>query len=281
MNSCPARFPAPVVTRAPTSRHLARAHWLAVIAVAAAGAGVGASVSAQSVPTEVITGGQFTLGAGIVYAPRYEGADEYKARALPLIDYRNGRFFAGVRSGIGYNFSPSAEFEFGPVLTYHFGRDEDDSDRLRGLGDIEGGMDLGVYGRWNLQPFFLSATVKRGISGDAKGTSLRVGAGYATLLSDADRLVFDVSADWADADIMQAYYGITAAQSARSGYASYTADAGIRRYGIGAAWTHSFTPQWFSAIGVAAYRLGSQAADSPIVERRTVPIVTLGLGYRF
>lgn len=32
----------------------------------------------------------FTLGAGVAYVPEYEGSEDYKVSALPVISYRNG-----------------------------------------------------------------------------------------------------------------------------------------------------------------------------------------------
>lgn len=258
-------------------------HSLIALALAAAGMGVAVSAVAQSVDSDgsQATGARFTLGAAAAYAPRYEGSDEYKARGLPLINYRNGRFFAGALGGIGYNFSPSSDLSFGPLLSYRPGRDQDDSDRLRGLGDVDGGADLGGFVRWNLRPFFLHATIKQGIGGDVKGTTAKFGAGYAMSMGPSDRLVFDASVDWADEEIMQAYFGVTPNQSARSGLRIHQADAGVRRFGVGAIWTHSFTPQWFSTVGVAAWRLGDEAAASPITVDRNAGALSAGIGYRF
>lgn len=97
----------------------------------------------------------------------------------------------------------------------------------------------------------------------------------------SDHLVFDASMDWADQEVMQANYGVTAAQAARSGRAAYNASAGVRRYGVGALWPHSFTPQWFSTVGVGVYRLGSDAANRPITVKNTTTLVSAGVGYRF
>jgi outer membrane protein len=227
------------------------------------------------------TDAHFTIGIGAAHVPRYEGADQYKTRALPLINYRNGRFFAGALGGIGYDFSPVADLQFGPILSYRFGRNEDDADRLRGLGDIDGGVDVGAFVRWNLRPFFLHATVKHGVGGDVTGTQLKLGAGYGFAFGPADRMVLDASVDWADKEVMQAYFGVTGVQPSRSGLSRYDAESGVRRYGVGALWTHTFTSQWFSTVGVTAYRLGSPAADSPITLERNASAVSVGVGYRF
>lgn len=266
---------------------------LTVTALAVSLGGYNSQVAAQSVTDEsAVTGTlhassadagagtHLSIGAGAAYLPRYEGSDQYRYRAVPLLNYRNGRFFAGGL-GLGYNVSPIKSLQFGPVLSYRASRYEHASARLRGLGDINGGADVGGYVRWQLRAFSLSATVKRGIGGDAAGTHISLGAGYRMRLSTADRLAFGVSADWADSKIMQAYFGVDALQSARSGLPVYTVGSGLRRYGTSAAWTHSFDRHWFSTVSVSVYRLGNGTANSPIVDSRTGRVAMMLVGYRF
>lgn len=250
------------------------------VALALSGLLAATFANAQTSPAPEASS-HFSVGLGVLHAPEYEGSDEGKTRALPLINYRSGRLFVGTLGGIGYNVSNVPNLEFGPVLSYRFGRDESDSARLQGLGDIDAGADLGGFVRWNLQPFFVHATLKHGLGGDASGTQLRLGAGYGLALGPVDRVVFDASMEWADTDIMQGHYGVTAQQSARSGLPQYSASSGLRRYGVGAIWTHSFTPQWSSTVGLGVYRLGSDAANSPITVQRSVGLVSAGLAYRF
>lgn len=220
------------------------------------------------------------LGAGAIYAPEYEGSEDYKVRALPVINYRNGRFFAGSLGGVGYDLSNNEDLSFGPLLSYQFGRDEDDNERLEGLGDIDGGADIGAFARWNLQPFSVNTTVKYGL-GDVDGVQLKLGVGYALPLGPKDNLSFDASIDWADETVMSTFFGVTPEQSARSGLAAYDADSGIRRYGVGASWTHAYTPQIFSTLNAGIYQLGGEAADSPITTEKTGGIVGASVGYNF
>lgn len=258
-------------------------HSLFFIAIAI-GASLASSPDAKAqslIDEETSSDTHFTLGGVVAYAPRYEGSDEYKMRALPLINYRNGRFFAGALGGIGYNVSPVTGLEFGPLLSYRFGRRESEAARLRGLGNVDSGADIGAFVRWNLRPFFVHGTVKQGVGGGVTGTQINLGVGYLAKLGSSDRLVFDASLDWADNEVMQAYFGVTPTQSANSGLAVYRAGNGIRRYGVSALWTHVITPQWFSTVAVGAYRLGDQAANSPITIDRTAGTVSAGIGYRF
>jgi len=222
-----------------------------------------------------------TVGAAVARVPTYEGADRFDTRALPVIAYQSGRFFAGTLSGVGYNLSNLANLEFGPVLTYRFGRDESDDARLRGLGNIDAGADVGAFVRWNAQPLSLSATLEQGVGGDVTGTTVRLNAAYALRVNRSNALRFDASVDWADTEVMQGFFGISAPQAARSGLPVYGASSGIRRYGVAAVWAYSITPQWGSTVRLGVYRLGSESANSPLTVRRSMGLVSAGVSYRF
>ena len=58
---------------------------------------------------------QVSLGGGLSYAPRYEGAANDRLRFMPLFDarYNNGKFFISPIRGIGYNFSDDKDTQYG------------------------------------------------------------------------------------------------------------------------------------------------------------------------
>jgi outer membrane protein len=238
-----------------------------------------AQSTVQDLSSTTNSSGKWTLGLGAVYMPSYEGSDEHKTRALPIISYKSGRLAAGI-GGISYNFSPNNRFEFGPRLSLRGGRDESDADRLRGLGDIDIGVDLGLFARWHLAGWTLQADVKHGM-GDAEGSKIGLGVDHTTSFGAADVLRVGAELDWTDSKYTQAYFGVDARQSARSGLASYSAGAGIKSYGANAVWIHSFTPAVFSMVGLHYKRLAGDAADSPITEEKNMVGVSATVGYRF
>jgi len=257
---------------------------LAFVMLAAAGWGLAPSAKAQA-PTAPAAAAaapdSLTLGLAVARLPEYEGSDQFETRALPVISYRSGRFFAGTLTGVGYNLSNLPSVEFGPLLTYRFGRDESDSPRLNGMGDIDAGVDLGAYVRWNAHPFSLGARLEQGVGGNVTGTSLRLDAAYLLPIDQRNALRLDAAVDWADTEIMQGFFGVSAAQSLRSGLPGYAASSGIRRYGVAATWAHNITPQWSSTVRLGVYRLGSEAAGSPLTLKRSAALVSAGLSYRF
>lgn len=223
---------------------------------------------------------KWTLGIGAGYVPRYEGSNEHWVRALPILAYRNGRFAAGV-GGLTYNLSSHSALEFGPLLSYGRGRREDDANHLRGLGNIDGSVDAGIFVRWRLSAWSVYANVKHGVGSGPEGIQAHLGVNHASRLGEADRLLIGASLDWADDKYTRAFFGVSAAQSAASGLPIYAAGAGLKNYGVNTTWVHSFTPAWFSTVGVYAKRLAGDAVDSPITQQRNLVGASAAIGYRF
>jgi outer membrane protein len=228
-----------------------------------------------------VGGATVTVGLSLARMPRFDGAAHDRTRALPLLSYRSGRFFADPLLGVGYDLSNLDGWQLGPMLAYRFGRKAHDDAHLQGLGDIAGGLDLGGFARRSLGPIQLQATLRQGVSGQARGTQLKLGASYTLAAGLNDRLVLDASVDWADRTVMQGLFGVTVAQSARSGLPQHDVGAGVRRFGSGVLWTHALTPQWFSTAGLTLHRLGDNTATSPVAQKRHTSMMVLGLGLRF
>ena len=84
----------------------------------------------------------FTLGAGAMYAPDYEGSNDYEVSPVPVIEVSwRDRVWLTTTDGVGLFASPfqteALRVDLG--VEYDFGRKEDDNAALKGLGDLEGG----------------------------------------------------------------------------------------------------------------------------------------------
>ncbi|TGV96192.1 MipA/OmpV family protein, partial [Mesorhizobium sp. M2E.F.Ca.ET.154.01.1.1] len=98
-----------------------------------------------------------------------------------------------------------------------------------------------------------------------------------------ERFIFsaDVSGTWADDKHMEAYFGVTATQSASSGLPQYDAKAGVKRVDVKASVTYMLTDNWMVTGAAGAGFLMGDAKDSPIVKKDVQPFGMLGLAYRF
>ena len=82
---------------------------------------------------------------------------------------------------------------------------------------------------------------------------------------------------------MRTYFGVTPAESARSGLAAYNPAGGIKGAGLEVSGRYELTQQW-ALVGSAYYeRLIGDAAASPVVKVGNENQITakLGLSYKF
>ena len=224
-----------------------------------------------------------TVGLAVVAGHAYMGSDERRTRAYPAIDYRwASGWFAGTTNGVGYNFSRQAGVQYGVRLTADFGRDESRSAVLRGLGDVDARPEIGAF--YNLQPtahIFLTSSLRYGAGQGRDGLLLDLGAGLNAQVAPAWRLGAGVAATWANAAYTQSYFGVDAAQAARSGRGVYTAGAGVRDVRVSVSATYAITPRASATAALSYGRLQGDAARSPIVRDRAGVNGVLAVAYAF
>ena len=98
-----------------------------------------------------------------------------------------------------------------------------------------------------------------------------------------DRLMLNarVSTTWADGNYMRNFFGVTAAQSAASGFAAYNATSGIKDISLSLGAQYRVTENWLLSTNLRFTQLLSSAQDSPIsfADRSVTGMVVMG--YRF
>jgi len=117
--------------------------------------------------------------------------------------------------------------------------------------------------------------------GGSDGLQIEPGATLMLPLSESVSLSTGLSATWASSDYMDAFFGVSGAQSARSGLPVYEASSGIKRADLKLAATWNVTEHWFATANAGVGYLLGDAADSPIVESEAQPSFGFLLGYRF
>jgi MipA family protein len=256
-----------------------------------------APLSLEAQAKDMPQGWSFTVGAGMVYAPVYLGADSYALSALPniRITYAD-KFFFSINDGVGYNVINQGGWRIGPIGRYDFGRSEDGdspfriagekTDDLRGLGDIDGTVELGGFLEYSFDRFTAKVELRQGVNGhegfvgdaEVRYSQEITGLGRPIILSVGPNLKF------AGSNYNGAYFGIDAGQSARSGLARYDAGAGVVSYGVGGAVIVPIRDAISMAVFAGYNRLASEAADSPLVKTRgsnNQAAIGISVGYAF
>ncbi|MET0321398.1 MAG: MipA/OmpV family protein [Duganella sp.] len=227
------------------------------------------------------------VGLGIGYVPEYAGADDNHVVGAPIVEHSFGNgFFASTRRGLGYQTSVNG-FGLSAALGYGGKRDEHDrnfgagSDDLRGMGEISGGMQAILTATYQLGNIGLSLGTTQALTHRDNGSTYTIGASAPLYTSASDQLTFNTSAVYGDNKHERTYFGVTAAQSARSGYGAYRAGSGFESVNAGVTWNHVLTSQWSVNSAAGFSRLAGDAADSPLTRRKTTPMVFTGLIYKF
>jgi MipA family protein len=228
------------------------------------------------------------LGGIVAVSPTYEGSSSHRVRGFPFFapagsQSENGLVqFRGV-DDVRFRLLNNSGFEAGPLIGWRFGRDEDDGDRLRGLGDVDGGLVGGGYVAYNigiLKPFL---SYHHQLTGDDTGGILRFGSEARFDFDRAIRVTATLGATYAGDDYMQHYFSVTPGQSAASlaGFGVYNASAGIKDVYLGLAGSVPLSDLWTLRLGAKYTRLVGDAADSPVVETADQFSASIGLSYRF
>ncbi|MBR46132.1 MAG: hypothetical protein CMM31_06585 [Rhodospirillaceae bacterium] len=237
-----------------------------------------------------------SLGLGPALRPSYEGDEDYEVAPFPDIhvswrdriffDWR-GSFGEHLRRGFGVKLFNSRKFSAGPYLTYDFGREESDSPRFQGLGNVDSVFEAGLYGEWYSEQFRFSIDYKQSISGEDghNGSLLTIAAGYGGRVNDQLGVSISGWATYASENYMTAYFGVNQVQAAASPNIAvpFTPSTGFKdiagditfRFDWDGNWHSLFVGQWKRLIG--------DAAASPVMVPDSENQLFLGstIGYKF
>jgi outer membrane scaffolding protein for murein synthesis (MipA/OmpV family) len=222
------------------------------------------------------------LALGLLYfhAPRYAGADEQRTVIAPsgTAILANG-FFADPISGVGFNASADPRFEYGVRATIGLGRDEP---ALRGLGTIHNAANVGAFANWNVtERFQLQSALRYGQGYDHDGMLLDAGASYDLYQQDHVSVTVEASLSYANAAYTRSFYGVSAAQSAASGYAPYVPGAGAQWHTLGLSFTAPVHPKALAFLSVDYTRLTGPAAASPYARKTDSIAIQANVSYAF
>jgi outer membrane protein len=250
------------------------------------------------------------IGLGAQSAPRYDGADNRKVSALPVlqVQWSNGVFISGMSAGMHLSDSPT--LEFGPLLAVLPGRDDGGKDN--GLGSVIdttsfvlvnpsqrqallrgqhlGGMEkiatrvqAGAFANYYLTPAWrLTGSALAGSGRDHDGVRVQLGVQrLAAAITEQHRVSLAAGLTLVNRKDNETWFGVTPAEAARSRFPYYQPGGGLQDVHVGARWTWAWTPSWMLTTNLQAKRLLGNAANSPLVERSTNLTVSTAIAYRF
>lgn len=235
--------------------------------------------------------GFFSIGPGAV--PAFDGAKKYQL--IPLMIANVG--YRGVNlevRGLGARLDLLGEsrVQVGPVFNFRGNRNsvDDGSGRVKLLDDVDSSLELGGYvgyrfggNRYGQGELAFDVTLAKDV---AKGHDGLVGSAqvsYAVYRSRRFLLNVDAQTTFVDGKYMRSFFGVTPAESARSGLAAYRPDGGIRDIGAGLTAGYQFSERWGLVARAGANRFVGDAKDSPVVREgsKVQAVGGVALSFRF
>jgi outer membrane protein len=232
---------------------------------------------------KVPEGWSVSLGAGLLTAPEYEGSDNYDVFVLPSLRFSYGSNLSfNARQGLRYNFLNENGITVGAGLGGNFGREEDDSSYLTGLGDIDPTVEGKVFADYRVGLAKASFTFAHDLAGSHKGFTVKSALGTAFPIPGYGVFVRpSISATYASDDYVDSFFGINATQAARSGLVAYNPDAGFKDVGVNLFATKQLTQHWSASSTLSYKYLLGDVADSPIVKEKGQASAGLFVSYKF
>lgn len=222
-------------------------------------------------------GPRVSLGAAMIVMPEYEGSNKHKFTAAPIIEYDQGRFFLSAFNGAGLRVINGPSFQMGPLVKYRPGRDQDDSDDLKGMGDISGGAEAGLFVNWQIvEQVGLKTEVMHGL-GSAKGFTADLSLNYNHQLTEDLNFGLGLGGRYADRKYNEEHFGVSERQSRKSKYEAYKPGGGIKHVATQAVFSYGLTDSLQLGVFGEYKRLTGPAADSPLVKRGSPNQLSSGL----
>ena len=233
-----------------------------------------------------------TLGAGVANFPKYPGSRARRVEPLPVISIRHGRFFlggvpgAGTPAGVGAYLYEGDHWKLGVAVggdVIKPRKESDDRRHLRGLGDINGTVQGGMFASYTLAWFTIQGSAFYDLEDHRNHEGMQGSLEAVAKYSPCARLTLSAGPGVAFANrrYMQTFFGIDAIQSERSDYAEYFPKPGLELISFSLGADYRLTSHWRLGARVTAGRLQGDAAHSVIVESKNQNIYAMFVAYRY
>jgi outer membrane protein len=250
--------------------------WKLLVAAAAMFSITGIA-TAQDLPVAEGGGMKRAVGAFGLVLPDYEGSDDYTGAPAPFLRWQFGeqRYVQVFGNSAFVNVLNHPNIELGPKAVYRRGRDDPDDSVVDLMQDVDDSFELGGYigYRYNIQGnprrrINLRFDITQDVTDGHDGYVADVIGMYWMPAGQSFDIGFRANATYASDDYMSTFFGVTPADSARSGLAVYDADAGFKDVGLATMGFYHVNKNWHVG-GILLYkRLLGDAEDSPVVSGR-------------
>ncbi len=214
-------------------------------------------------------------------APRYQGSEEQQVSVVAgiFLQASNG-LFADPINGVGYVFEPAGNVLYGVRANLETGRSMEAA--LPGFDKIKTRLNPGLFANYTVnEQLTLKSALRAGLGDAGDGGLLNLGATYKLYNANFVSVNLNTAVKFGSSSYMQSYFGVSPAQSTASGLAAYQPAAGLAMAQVGLTGGFPISREIYIFSSVSVQRLMGDAANSPIVRKKTQPAAFVGAVYSF
>ncbi len=157
------------------------------------------------------------IGAGILVEPTYPGGNGLRSLPLPDVDWTyNNRYFANMEDGAGIYLYNDGTLSFGTSAFLRLGRDQTNSPKILGLGNIAEAPQARFATEYDLGWIDLKGAFAHDFSG-SYGNTFQAKIGTALPVTNQFLVLPAVTTSLGDHNYMQSWYGVSEFQSLATG----------------------------------------------------------------
>lgn len=238
-----------------------------------------ADLDAPVAPAErpVLSG---TVGVALVNTGRFIGSDERVTVPLPLVYFNyNDRLYWSITSVGGWLVrSDDRAFRLGLLAKARGGMDGDDAP-FAGILDRDASIDAGLNLAWRTRYVTVGASWLADALGRSHSQSANLRLSFPIRLNERWTTTPGVGVEWLDDNMVDYYYGVTAAETG-GGAPLYTGHASMQ-WRAGWSLGYRISRDWHLLGGLSYTRLGAGLADSPLVSQNGNLLAYLGVSWSF
>ena len=203
----------------------------------------------------------FSIGGGLGIMPDYEGSEDYEMVPVPTgsAKFDNGMYIKLLGLNLRANLIPSDFWRLGPVYNYRSSRSDVDN--------VSDANELGVFGGIEYKQWYVFLEWMADIGDAHDGSYGTLKGGYNWIINEAWVMTIGAFGTYASDDYMSSYFGVNAADSARSGLDEYEADSGMKDVGLDLGVNWRFAQSWdLRGLLQVKQLVGDADDDSPVVD---------------
>lgn len=242
--------------------------------------------NAQSVDMPIGTGHNavssgLSIGAGGMVAISPYKSYDMTVMPVPLISY-DSKYFYAKGAGLGVNVIKNERHKISLGVSYHgmsFDPDKTDDASLKLLDKRRSTMTVDAAYSFIGQFGVLRLNVNQDILGRSSGT-LGTASWYVPIVKENFTLLPGIGIQWSSANYNDYYYGVSNAESARSGLSAHKAGNAFTPYAT-VGFVYKATDRWSIIGSVKGDYLTGKIKDSPMVGRKFIGSVTAGVQFSF